>query len=81
MARLSGSKVRPVTTTAAISPQTPEARKPRVDELRRNRDDAEVKPDQGGRRKRVADTALEDQVHVHQPIAHDGPGKRKRQHH
>ncbi len=43
------------------------------------RDQAEVDTDHGGRRERVGDAAFEDQVHVHQPVANDGPAEGQRQ--
>ncbi len=39
----------------------------------------EVEPDQSGCRQRVGDAALEDQVGVHQAVAHDGPGEGERE--
>ena len=43
------------------------------------RDDAEVEADQGGGGERVGDAALEDEVHVHQAVADDGPAEGQRQ--
>ena len=48
-----------------------------VNELGDDGDDAEVAAQNQAGGKRVSDAALEDQVGVHQAIAHDGPGERE----
>ncbi len=50
-----------------------------VDQLCRNGDRAEIQSDERSRRERVSDAALEDEVHVHEPVADDGPGEGERQ--
>ena len=43
------------------------------------RDYAEVQPHQRARRQRICNAALEDKVHVHQPVAHNRPTEGQRE--
>ena len=53
----------------------------RVHDLRRHADRAEVETQNGRRRQRVGHAALEDDVHVHQPVADDGVAEGQGQEH
>ena len=51
----------------------------RVHQLRDRSDAGEVKADDGRRGQRIRHAALEDQIHVHQPVTENGVAKRQRQ--
>ena len=59
-------------------PPGAEAGEPRVDNLRRDGDDDEVEADERSRDERVGDAALEDEVDIHQAVAHDRPAEGQR---
>ena len=48
-----------------------------MDHLRGDGDSREVHADQGSGRERVGDAAFEDQIDVHEAVAHDRPAERK----
>ena len=60
--------------------QTPDAEvwEPGMDKLCREGNHAKVEADQGCRRQRIGDAAFEDQVDIHQAVAHDRPRKGER---
>ena len=61
-----------------ISPQGPNAGQS-VDKLAGDRDQQEVKSDHRRGRQGVGDSALEDEIDIHQAITNDGPTEGQRQ--